>query len=79
MHAAITEGLNSVSYVGSTWVTGGTNVFRGLTSIQGWPLALRMTTDANGAVGHIRLAGRVTSAAVDGKLTVAPLNPLTGA
>lgn len=68
----------TTTYTGFARVTGGTNVYRGFATIPGSPLALRMTSGKDGARGRLTLKGRVTSAPVDGKLTLAPLNPLTG-
>lgn len=79
MHVVVSGGAgNTLEYVGSAWVTGGTNAYRGFSGIRGWPLAVRMTTDANGKVGRISLQGRVTSSAVNGEVTLGPLNPFTG-
>ena len=76
--AKVTVRGSTVKYVGTAQVTGGTNVYRGFTSIPGAPLALRMTSGRDGARGKLRLVGRVTTARVNGKLTLAPLNPRTG-
>ncbi|KAL4436669.1 hypothetical protein ABPG75_003808 [Micractinium tetrahymenae] len=68
--AAVSQGGNL--YVGTATVTGGSGAYRGFTAIAGKPLELRQVG------GKLTLAGRVTSARVDGKLNLTPLNPVTG-
>ena len=75
----IANGNKTLTYVGTATVTGGTNAYRGFTSINaGGLLALRMTSSNNGAIGQLALTGRVTSAAVNGALILRPLDPYTG-
>lgn len=72
MLATVTRSGGAVVYSGTAKVTGGTGAYRGFTPIPGAPLKVRM------AGGRLTLVGRVTSARVDGALTLTPLNPSTG-
>lgn len=63
---------------GTAKVTGGTGAYRGFTS-RGMPaLKFTMASTAGSADSTVRIAGRVTSAAVNGKLVLRRLDPVTG-
>lgn len=78
--ATVTARGNTLTYVGSARITGGSGAYRGFTSWERAPLLLRMTSSTIGAfdIGHLTLVGRVTSARVSGALTLTPLNPANG-
>ncbi|KAL4432200.1 hypothetical protein ABPG77_005962 [Micractinium sp. CCAP 211/92] len=72
MTATVVRSGGSVVYSGDAKVTGGSGAYRGFAPLPGQPLKVRMVGD------RLTLVGRVTTAPVDGALTLTPLDPNTG-
>lgn len=72
MTATVARSGGSVVYSGDAKVTGGSGAYRGFAPLPGQPLKVRMVGD------RLTLVGRVTTAPVDGALTLTPLDPNTG-